>query len=135
MLNTLMTRGVPGERPVISAHEWLELRDVQARLRRQWRRLFESFDAVLAPPFGTVAFEHTDEHDWSRRRLVVNGEATPYADQLAWPGIATFACLPVTVAPIGRDAAGLPIGVQVIGPYLEDRSTIALARAVGELAA
>ena len=29
--------------------------------------------------------------------------------------------------PIGRTDAGLPIGVQIIGNYLEDRTTIAFA--------
>ena len=133
MLNTIMMRGVPGERPVISAHEWMGLLDVQARYRRQWRLLFESFDVVLAPPFGSVAFEHTDEPDWSRRTLTINGEATPYADQVAWPGMATFAGLPATAAPIGKNTEGLPIGVQIIGPYLEDRTTIAVARALEAL--
>ena len=35
--------------------------------------------------------------------------------------------LPATAAPIGFTRGGLPIGVQVIGPYLEDRTTIAFA--------
>jgi hypothetical protein len=35
--------------------------------------------------------------------------------------------LPATVAPIERSASGLLIGVQIIGPYLEDRTTIAFA--------
>jgi amidase len=32
--------------------------------------------------------------------------------------------------PIARTETGLPIGVQVIGPYLEDRTTLAFARLV-----
>lgn len=32
-----------------------------------------------------------------------------------------------TVAPIDRSADGLPIGVQIVGGYLEDRTTIAFA--------
>jgi len=35
--------------------------------------------------------------------------------------------LPGTAVPIERSASGLPIGVQIIGPYLEDRTTIAFA--------
>jgi amidase len=31
------------------------------------------------------------------------------------------------VAPIDRSPACLPIGVQIIGPYLEDRTTIVFA--------
>jgi hypothetical protein len=33
---------------------------------------------------------------------------------------------PATASPIDRSPSGLPIGVQIIGPYLEDRTTIAL---------
>jgi amidase len=32
--------------------------------------------------------------------------------------------------PIGRSDDGLPIGMQIIGPHLEDRTTIAFAELV-----
>jgi len=51
----------------------------------------------------------------------------PYGDQKAWIGVATLTGLPATVAPIGRSESGLPIGVQIIGGYLDDRTTIAFA--------
>ena len=51
----------------------------------------------------------------------------PYFDQLVWPEIATTPGLPATVIPIDRSETGLPIGVQIVGPYLEDRTTIAFA--------
>jgi amidase len=35
--------------------------------------------------------------------------------------------------PVGRTAAGLPVGLQIVGPYLEDRTTLAMARHVEEL--
>lgn len=41
--------------------------------------------------------------------------------------MASLANLPATVAPVDRTATGLPIGIQIIGPYLEDRTTIELA--------
>jgi amidase len=31
------------------------------------------------------------------------------------------------VAPVGLTRGGLPIGIQVIGPYLEDRTPLAFA--------
>jgi amidase len=46
---------------------------------------------------------------------------------MAWAGIATLNGLPATTMPNGRSESGLPIGVQIIGGYLEDRSTIAFA--------
>ena len=64
------------------------------------------------------------------RTLTINGHQTPYGDQLAWPGMATLANLPATAAPIGKSATGLPIGIQIIGPYLEDRTTLAFARLI-----
>ncbi len=42
--------------------------------------------------------------------------------------------LPATVAPIARAPAGRPIGVQIIGPVLEDRTSIALAGQIEALA-
>ena len=46
----------------------------------------------------------------------------------AWGGVATVPGLPATAAPIGLSAAGLPIGVQIIGPQFEDRTPVAFAR-------
>ena len=96
-------------------------------IRRQWGQLFRSFDVVLAPTTGTLAFPHVTEQDTSKRRLTINGEKTGYYDQLAWPGIALVSHLPATATPVGFSKSGLPISVQVIGPYLEDRTTIAFS--------
>ena len=135
MLQAIMTRRVPGHHDVIDAHQWMDLLDARAASRRCWRALFESFDVVLAPPFGTSAFPHDPEPDMSKRQLWIDGAATPFGDQLAWPGVATFAGLPATVVPIARGASGLPIGVQVIGPYLGDRTTLAVGCRIAALAA
>ena len=35
--------------------------------------------------------------------------------------------------PVGVSADGLPIGVQIVGPYLHDRTTLQVARHVAEL--
>ena len=135
MLTTIMTRGAPNVPEVISAHQWFELLDRQMRLGRQWRALFEQFDAVITPAFGTLAYPHVDLPDMATSTLVIDGEPTPYGQQVAWPGVATFPGLPATSVPIGRSAEGLPIGVQVIGPYLQDRTTIAIAGWLHELRA
>ncbi|MEJ8857043.1 amidase family protein [Variovorax robiniae] len=129
MLKTIVTRGAPDAPPSIPSHEWLSLLDRRARLRETWRKLFAAFDIVLCPPYGTVAFPHIPGPiDWHTTMLEIDGESTPYQHQLAWAGPATFAGLPATVAPVGKTADGLPIGVQIIGPLLEDRTPIAVAR-------
>ncbi|MDO8298044.1 MAG: amidase family protein [Caulobacter sp.] len=126
ILNTALTMGQPGARPP-NAHEWMTLLTRQLFIRRQWARLFKGFDVVLAPSLGTLAFPHDPSPDMGARTLLLNGEKTPYFNQIAWSGVATLGHLPATAAPVGLSKAGLPIGIQIIGPYLEDRTTIAFA--------
>ena len=116
--------------PPTSAIEGLRMLDAQMATRRQWGVLFETCDVVLAPTFGQVAFPHLDPNTMASRQLMIDGQPTPYFDQLAWPGLATFANLPATATPIGQAASGLPIGMQIIGPYLEDRTTLAFAELI-----
>ena len=40
---------------------------------------------------------------------------------------------PTTAAAVGTTAGGLPVGVQVVGPYLEDRTTIDFARKLADV--
>ncbi|HEY1750360.1 MAG TPA: amidase family protein [Caulobacteraceae bacterium] len=127
MLGAITGRGRPGATPAIDTFAYLSGLDAIAAARVEWAELFEAFDVVLAPPFGVAAFPHTDEADWSKRTQIINGRPTPYGAQIAWPGIATFPGLPATCAPIGKTRAGLPVGVQIIGPRYEDRTTLAFA--------
>jgi amidase len=125
LLGTIISRGAPGAEP-ISAHAWMTALDAQLAIRRQWAKLFEAFDIVLAPAFGVVAFPH-DDAPFAQRKHVIDGVETVYGSQVAWPGMASLANLPATSAPIGKTRAGLPIGAQFIGPHLADRTTIAFA--------
>jgi amidase len=91
--------------------------------------LFRIFDVVVCPITPTAAFLH--DHSARRERLVdIDGVSYPYDDQLVWPGVATLPGLPSTAAPIDRSASGLPIGIQIIGPYLEDRTTLSFAQLI-----
>jgi amidase len=81
----------------------------------------------LCPATPSPAFQHDHASDQEARRLNIDGEEIRYRDQMVWSSMATVLGLPATVAPIGHSAEGLPIGVQIIGPYLEDRTTIAFA--------
>ena len=135
MLNIAMSRRTPlpdGHQPP-TLESWLHLHDEQARLQRQWRRLFETYDAVVAPTVGMTAFPHDDE-PLATRKLDINGEATQFFYQFAFPGLATFPMLPATSVPIGRDGDGMPIGVQVIADLFADKTAIAAARAAHDLA-
>lgn len=37
------------------------------------------------------------------------------------------------VVPIGRTAAGLPVGMQVVAPYLQDRRAVGVAELLREV--
>jgi amidase len=126
LVGAAMSRGSPAG-TTLDAHDFMNLLDAQVAYRRLWAKLFEEFDVVLTPAFGTLAYPHVDEPDNSQRLLTIDGKPTAYFDQLAWPGVALLPNLPATVFPLGLSRGGLPIGVQAIGPYLEDRTTIAFA--------
>jgi amidase len=110
----------------ISHADWIRMSRRRAGLRGPWLALFQDIDVVLCPPMPIVAFPH-DHRPTRERELDVDGSKIRYFDQLAWSGLATLNGLPATVAPIGRTGDGLPIGVQIIGGYLEDQTTIAFA--------
>jgi amidase len=75
---------------------------------------------------GSLAFPH-DHSDKQSRKIEIDGNSYPYGQGFAWPSLASVANLPATVVPIGQSKTGLPIGLQIIGPYFEDRTTIAFA--------
>jgi amidase len=114
---------------VMSYREWVRTDRIRTGIADRWRRLFREWDVVLCPAMPTPAFAH-DHSDKNARRISVDGKEVPYGDQIMWNGIATLPGLPATAMPIGLSDEGLPIGMQVIGPYLEDRTTIAFAELV-----
>jgi amidase len=116
-----------GLRGLVMSHaEWVQKSRIRARLRARWLALFQEVDIVLCPPMPTVAFPH-DHSPRYARKLDIDGTQVPYFDQSVWAGIATLNGLPATTAPIGHSDDGLPIGVQIVGGYLEDYTTIAFA--------
>ena len=78
-----------------------------------------------------VAFPHDQKPDQEQRTIDIDGETHPYLSLIVWSTVATPPGLPATVMPVGRSKAGLPIGVQIIGPLLEDRTPLAFAAVAG----
>jgi amidase len=106
---------------------WIKTARVRNGLRARWQALFQDVDVVLCPAMPTVAFPHDHSSPMRARELDIDGKKVPYADQIAWAGIATSNGLPATTMPIAHTDGGLPIGVQFIGGYLDDKTTIAFA--------
>ncbi|WP_298873119.1 amidase [uncultured Bradyrhizobium sp.] len=114
----------------LSHRDWLLANGARTRLRAQWRELFRTFDAVICPIMPTPAYPHDHSEDQEQRRILIDGEPHIYTDQLAWPGIATLPGLPSTAIPTGFAPDGLPVGVQIVGPWLEDRTPLKLAELI-----
>lgn len=116
--------------------EYFQVMEQREALFRRWREFFNRFDLLICPVMPTVAYpldrrgnELPDPIAASElRRMNVNGLPRSYMDGLQWPSIASVANLPATAIPTGRRIDGLPMGVQMIGPYLEDRTPIRFAQ-------
>ena len=117
----------------IEHRDWLAAHRDRMAMRTVWSTFFRDYDALLAPVCVSPPFPHDHEPDWSARRVGIDGESRPYLDLLVWTMAIGVNYLPVSVPPIGRTAAGLPVGVQIVGPYLEDRTCIDLAGHVERL--
>jgi amidase len=113
---------------VMTHRDWLETDRARAQMREQWSTLFCDWDVVVYPAASVPAFPHDHSLPIEARHLEVDGNEYPYYDAcFAWADPASTCGLPATAAPIDHSPSGLPIGVQIIGPYLEDLTTIAFA--------
>ena len=107
--------------------EWSVLLDRREQLGLAFRQFFRSYDVLICPAEMGVAFRHDTERPQLSRSIMINGQPQAYLDNFAWPSIAACASLPATVVPTGRQVDGLPTGVQIIGPALEDHTTLCFA--------
>jgi amidase len=113
--------------------DWARANEARVQLRARFAAFFRDFDVLLLPVNPVPAIPHDHSEPMFARSIRLNGGERPYMDILAWISPATLCYNPATVAPVGRTRSGLPVGVQIVGPYLEDRTTIDFARRVGEL--
>jgi amidase len=97
--------------------------------RAVWQRWFRDHDVFLLPVIFTPAIPHMKTGD----PIPTPDGPRPYMDLLWWIAFATLTGCPATVAPIGRTRSGLPVGIQIVGPYLEDATPIAFAGALADV--
>ena len=112
--------------------QWLDIHAERETIRALWADFFNEFDAILMPVGFVPPFPHNQEGNFGTRTLICNGEERPYADLILWTILTGMAYLPASVPPLGLDSDGLPIGMQVVGPYGADYSTIRLAGFIAE---
>jgi amidase len=107
---------------------WLIADYVRTMMRETWANFFKEIDILLCPAVSITAFPHDHTEDFFARKLLVNGEERSYFDTaVAWAGLTGMVYLPSTIAPVGPAKNGLPVGLQIVAPYLEDRTSIHFA--------
>jgi amidase len=112
----------------IRYRDWIHLNEHRHKIRAKLDDFFRDVDVLLTPIVPVPAISHDHSEPFPARTIVVDGEPAQYTELFAWIAPATYAHLPATAAPVGRTKDGLPVGVQIVGPYLEDRTTIDVAR-------
>ncbi|MEM8533754.1 MAG: amidase [Chloroflexota bacterium] len=99
--------------------------------RAALREFFQEWDILLAPVNIVNAFPHTNA-PFPLRQLEVNGEAVGYNLQFVYASLCNLSGHPGTAFPVGVSQNGLPIGLQAIGPYLEDYTSMRFAELVAQ---
>lgn len=114
--------------------DWLEANEARHRYRAACADFFSRYDILLLPVNPVTAIPHDQREPMPERTILVNGERRPYFELLAWISPATCCYLPATAAPVGVAPDGLPVGIQIVGGYLEDSTTIDFAKRLAEVA-
>lgn len=94
-------------------------RQRRAELEAAWARYFTEVDAFVCPVNFTAAIDHDDRPFEQRAVATIDGERR-YDEQPFWTAQPAVAGLPALAAPAGRTAAGLPVGMQIVGPHHGD---------------
>ena len=107
--------------------DWQQQHFRQLAFRAMWQSHFEQIDVFLMPVSFTVAFHHDHGGDMTSRILKTPEGERPYIQLMPWMVTATLTGCPATVAPAGENASGLPVGIQIMGPFGEDATPIEFA--------
>lgn len=114
-----------------TAADFIALHDRREQYRAAWRRFFRDWDVLLAPVATFLAPPHTTL-PLHQRTTTIDGRSTSMRFAMVYASLPIVAGLPATAFPIGLSRDGLPIGIQAVGPFLEDRTPLRFAQLVTE---
>lgn len=100
--------------------------------RDLWQNYFRDIDVFLSPVTFLPAFPHDHSEPRQNRSLNVPAGRRSYMDVRNWIAIASLTGCPATIAPIGITQEGLPIGIQIMGPFGEDATPIRFAELLSQ---
>ncbi len=98
----------------------------QTRLTARFQRVFADYDLVLSPTTPVSPFPWTQSH-----ADVIDGQTQDnYYRWLALTYLITLTTHPAISLPCGRDTAGMPFGLQVVGRFRGDLALLAAAQSM-----
>ncbi|HKY16205.1 MAG TPA: amidase family protein [Microthrixaceae bacterium] len=100
-----------------------QLRQVHRQL---WAAHFAEHDLVITPTMPVPAPLH-QSGDPASRVYEVDGTQRPQLDLISWAGAIGISLQPVVSVPVGFTDHPLPVGVQLIGPFLHDLDLLDMA--------
>ena len=112
---------------VLTHRDWIAADRARFGIAHQWRAACSASGTSCCVRCCRRLRSSHDHADIDARVIDIDGRRVPYKAQPIWSSVAAVGGLPATAMPIGRSAGGLPIGVQAIGPYLEDATSIRFA--------
>lgn len=98
---------------------YLRAQKLRSLIRSEFEKAFAGVDLILAPTTPETAFPHGGKTSDPLKMYLGDICTVP----------ANLAGLPAVSLPCGFDAAGMPIGLQIIGKALEDGNVLAAAHA------
>jgi aspartyl-tRNA(Asn)/glutamyl-tRNA(Gln) amidotransferase subunit A len=96
---------------------YLKAQRVRRLIRQDFDRAFERVDAILTPSTPSAAFTIGDKAD-DPIAMYLNDVFTVTGNLSGLPGISV---------PAGRDAAGLPLGLQLLAPAFDEETMFRVA--------
>lgn len=113
--------------------DWARADEDRQKLRARWADYFTTHDVLITPAAPTAAVLDQTSVPSQDRYITVDGERRGFFDQTSWVNLASPVGLPSVVMPTGRTSDGLPLAIQIIGPYLADRTVIATAKLLAKV--
>jgi len=107
--------------------DWQQQNFRRLGFRAQWQRYFDQVDVFLSPVAFAPAFPHDHSEPLGKRSIATSSGPRKYTEMFNWIGAATLTGCPATAAPIGQTPDGLPVGIQIMGPFWEDSTPITFA--------
>lgn len=130
----ILARSEPEFRDVVaqgrtySGTDYMDAMHRRAGVRGSFLGLFERVDALLTPTVAVTAFE-------AGTLGTAEIDGTPVDRHLGWSPFSwpiNLAGLPAASVPAGFDSAGLPIGLQIVAPWMDEALIVRLAAAFEE---